>query len=411
MANSPSLPKGTNLRLLLQECRCPADFLNRPDSVIEPIRKAVRESDLTPLTHVAHSFDEGGYTLAVILAESHVVIHTWPEHNHLVLAEISVCDFLRDNRARTLKLGETLAELYEPNQAIREVAGMIPRLSEKTVPGHGHYIEVDSLVDSRESAYQELVVADTPVFGRSLILDGVFQASEKDDYFYHEPLVHIPMLCHPSPRRILICGGGDGGAAREVLKHPSVEACVIVDIDREVVRVAEEHLRCIHKGSLDDGRVSVVIRDAAEYVREASGPFDVALLDSTDPVCAEELFTEDFYRNLKALLTPGGGIGLHVGAPLCDAEASRKAAHNVTAVFGPAHPYLHFVPSYGSLMGFLAAFEDERELIPPEEVGRRVAERGLDGLKIVAPETFHALFAIPPRLRNVFPAPAARAAR
>ena len=281
---------------------------------------------------------------------------------------------------------------------------MAPRLQDKLIAGHGYYVEIDKLVDSRQSKFQSIVIADTPVFGRSLVIDGVLQVSEADSAFYHEPLAHVPLLAHPNPQTVMICGGGDGVAAKEALLHPSVERCVIVDIDSEVVNASRQSLQALHHGALDDPRVEVCIQDAKEHLALLDGKYDVILIDSTDPAgCGETLFTREFYRDLSRCLADDGWLSLHVGSPYIIEEESARAAAKVYQAFHRADPYLQYVPSYASVMGFMLCQNRDEPLPGPGAIQERIEERGLDKLELLTPETYAALFAIPPKLRHVFP--------
>ncbi|RJP26299.1 MAG: polyamine aminopropyltransferase [Candidatus Omnitrophota bacterium] len=397
------LPTGTNLRILYQHCRCDEHTLYRPESVVSQIMQMIQSVGFQAINHTSYAFAESGYTIAIILAESHLVIHTWPEHNKLVLIEISVCDFTQVNREKTIRLGDRLAELFQPVDILDEITSMIPRICTKNVEGYGFRMELDSLITSRKSRFQDIIIADTAAFGRVLLLDGIMQTSEKDDCFYHEPLVHVPMLSHPHPQNVLICGGGDGGAAREVLKHPCVQSCTIVDIDAEVVSLARDHLGVIHQGSLVDPRIHIQIQNAVDFVHTTRSSFDVIILDNTDPVgCAEILFSREFYQDVHQRLAPDGYVSLNIGAPLLFEKNSTRIVQEVHEIFSCGYPYLHFIPSYGSLMGFLLCMKMERELIPLEDVENRLNQRALHDLRIISPNTFHALFAVPPFLHNVF---------
>ncbi|MBZ0255234.1 polyamine aminopropyltransferase [bacterium] len=400
----PAYPSGTDVRLLLQECQCSEDLMRKPGAASPLVRRAIQAVGFQDLTEANYAFDEGGYTLAIVLAESHLVIHTWPEFNNLVLVDISVCNYLRPNRDRTLKLCEELCEVFQPKQRLIEESSMVPRLQDKLIEGHGYYVEVDKLIDSRQSEFQTIVAAETPVFGKSLVIDGVVQVSEADSAFYHEPLVHVPMLAHHNPQTVMICGGGDGVAAKDVLRHPSVEKCVIVDIDPEVVDVSRKSLGSLHEGSFDDPRVEVCIEDAKVHLANHQGRYDVILIDSTDPVgCGEALFTQEFYQDLSRCLADDGWLSLHVGSPYIIEEESAKAAAKVYAAFQSAAPYLQYVPSYASVMGFMLCQNRDEPLPSPGAIQERIEERGLEGLELLTPETYPAMFAIPPKLRHVFP--------
>ncbi len=404
MANTSVLPDGTTLRLMFQGCRCDSDYLLKPGSILPQIWEAIQNADLTPLSDMSHEFEDGGYTAALILAESHVAIHTWPEFDNLVLVDVSVCDFYRNNRERTLTLGNRLAELFSPTHVVQEILNMIPRLSETCGTGMGNYAEIKQILDSRQSAYQDIMVADTKRFGQTLILDGWFQTSQNDEFFYHEPLVHIPLLAHSNPKNVLVCGGGDGGAVRDALKHPSVEKCVLVDIDAEVIEVSRELLESIHQGALNDPRVEIHAQDAAEYIQTTDEEFDTVILDTTDPgSCADTLFTNAFFKALAMRLNDDGIFSMHIGAPLNTGDETAVVVQRVQQVFDNLFPYTHYVPGYGTVMAFLLGQISSDELPPYEPISARIEDRELHDLKIITPDTYHALFAVPPVFQKYFP--------
>lgn len=404
MSQQAAYPSGTDLRLLLQECRCGSDVILKPEAALPRLREAIRSVGFQDLTEAHFAFDDGGYTQAVVLAESHLVIHTWPEFNNLVLVDISVCNYLRPNRERTLRLADAIREIYQPVNHLVEESNMIPRIMDKLAPGHGYWVDVEKLVDSRNSEFQSIVAADTPVFGRAMAIDGVVQVSEADSAFYHEPLVHVPLLALPRPETVLICGGGDGVAAKDALRHPSVERVVIVDIDREVIEMSRENLSSLNQGALDDPRVELAIEDASAWLRGCNETFDAILIDSTDPVgCGESLFTPAFYANLRRALADDGRLSLHVGSPYVIEKESKRAVEDVMRVFERADAYLQYVPSYASVMGFLMCQKGDEPLPSPETLQERIESRGLGDLELISPDTFQAMFAIPPRLYNVFP--------
>ena len=120
-------------------------------------------------------------------------------------------------------------------------------------------------------------------FGRLFRLDGHFMTSEKDEFFYHENLVHLAAVTHPAPERALIIGGGDGGSAEELLKHPTIKSVTLCEIDLAVVDIARKYLHAVHRGALDDPRLTLRIGDGFAFVRETTEQFDLIVLDLTDP--------------------------------------------------------------------------------------------------------------------------------
>ncbi len=200
---------------------------------------------------------------------------------------------------------------------------------------------------SGRSRYQQVEVMDSEGFGRVLTIDGMFMTSERDEYFYHEMLVHPVLASAPSIRRVLVIGGGDGGTVREVLSYKEVEQVVMVEIDEMVVNVSKELLGNIGT-AWDDERLTVLIADGIDYVRNAAdGSFDVILLDHSDPVGpAEGLFNEAFYQGCKRLLGDRGVFCLQSESPIIQRPTFVEVCQTLKGVFREVRPYFGTVPIY-----------------------------------------------------------------
>ena len=171
---------------------------------------------------------------------------------------------------------------------------------------------------AQTTPWQHLEVLDLEGPGRALILGGTLQTSLNEDFTYHEPLVHVPMFAHPNPHRVLIVGGGDGGALRHVLLHPSVDRALEVEIDQAVVEASLRFLPEISGGAYSDPHAELKIQDGAQFVAETSERFDVILVDSTDPVGpAAALISDAFLRDARRALAPGGLLTMQSGSPQC----------------------------------------------------------------------------------------------
>jgi spermidine synthase len=166
--------------------------------------------------------------------------------------------------------------------------------------------EVSRILYSGKSRFQEIMVFENPFFGRVLVLDGVVQITERDEFFYHEMLVHVVMHSHPDPKRVVVIGGGDGGTVREVLKHKSVEKVYFVEIDEDVINVSKKFFPSVASG-MKDKRVQIKCMDGAEFVKGRKADIDLVIVDSTDIVgFAKSLFTRKFFRSVQGCLTPDG---------------------------------------------------------------------------------------------------------
>jgi len=212
---------------------------------------------------------------------------------------------------------------------------------------------VTEILRHEMTPFQELLVVDTAESGRALFLDGCVMLTEKDEYFYHEMIAHVPLFAHPLPERVLIVGGGDGGTLREVLKHREVKECVLCDIDQRVTEASRAFFPTLSVG-FDNPRATLLHEDALVYIKEQRGAFDVILVDSTDPVGpAVGLFEKPFYASLAASLKPGGIISAQAESPIARGQDVRKVMNGLSATFPKAQLYLGLAPSYpGALWAF-----------------------------------------------------------
>lgn len=261
----------------------------------------------------------------------------------------------------------------------------------------GYCIRTSKPILDIHSEFQHLQLFESPRFGKVLRLDGCFMTSEKDEFFYHENIVHPASISHPALRRVLVIGGGDGGACEEVLKHPGVEKVVLAELDQAVIDVSKEHLGSIHRGAMDDPRFELRIGDGAAFVRETDERFDLVILDLTDPLGeAVELYKQEFFRACRAVLAPGGALTMHIGAPVFHPERVSEITANLGQVFAIVRPYLVTVPLYGAQWGFACASDTLDPLsLSEQEVDGRIAVRKLQDLQFYNGATHRGVFALP----------------
>ena len=166
--------------------------------------------------------------------------------------------------------------------------------------------EVSRILYHRKSKFQDIMVFENPFFGKILVLDGVVQITERDEFFYHEMLVHIVLNSHPDPKKVIVIGGGDGGTVREVLKHKSVEKVFFIEIDKDVINVSKKFFPSVASG-VGDRRVEIKCMDGAEFIKSRRSDIDAVIVDSTDIVgFAKSLFTRSFFRSINGSLTENG---------------------------------------------------------------------------------------------------------
>lgn len=246
-----------------------------------------------------------------------------------------------------------------------------------------------------KSDFQRIEIFDTDVLGRVLILNGCFMVTEKDSFIYHEMLVHPAMGVLSEPSRVLIIGGGDGGAVTEVVKYPAVESVTLCEIDPLVVDSCREFFPEISQG-LSDPRAHVVYEDGAAFVKKFSEEFDLVLVDSTDPVGpGVALFETSFYESIKKSLKKGGAAVFQTESPLFMGEVFSKTVRDLRLVFGSnaVTPYLATIPSYpGGLWSFTFCSESVDPVM--RDLQGWSPELGLT-LRYYDPQVHSAAFALP----------------
>ncbi|XP_065558642.1 spermidine synthase-like [Artemia franciscana] len=220
--------------------------------------------------------------------------------------------------------------------------------------GQSLSLEVKQVIHKEKSRYQDILVLDTQAFGRVLVLDGVIQCTEKDEFSYQEMISFLPLNCHPKPKKVLIVGGGDGGVAREVAKHPSVESIHQCEIDGRVIEVSKKYLPFMAKG-FESPKFHLHVGDGFEFIKKHSGEFDVIITDSSDPVGpAESLFGDEYYMLISKALRHGGIVCSQGENPWFHADIIDKLISGCKKIF-PVVDYAYTcIPTYpGGQIGFL----------------------------------------------------------
>ena len=259
-----------------------------------------------------------------------------------------------------------------------------------------------------QSDFQDIVIFESYTHGRVMLLDGVVQITEGDEFVYQEMLTHVPLLAHGNATRVLIIGAGDGGVLRRVLQHKNVARAVMVEIDGEVIRLAKEFLPDISGDAWTDPRADVIVGDGIEYVRSAAdGSFDAIIVDSTDPIgVGEVLFTDEFYQNCARILSAGGLIVNQCGVPFMQHDELAETSVRRAKFFPHVGAYVAAVPTYvGGFMtlGF-AAKQAGLDAVSVETIRERAHMAGLDGLPQYWTPDIHArAFKLPPYIAKHLP--------
>ena len=272
------------------------------------------------------------------------------------------------------------------------------RFLESPAPGVEFAYEGE-LLHAEESAFQRIEIYEHPTFGRTLVLDGAVQTSERDEFLYHEMLVHVPLFCHPEPRRVLVIGGGDGGTLRRVLEHPTVAEAVMVEIDPRVTALSREYMPSIAGDVWDDPRAKVLFEDGNAYVHADGEPFDAIIVDSSDPVGPGiVLFETPFYARCRSRLNPGGVFAAQVGSPIYFQDELRMAHRNASSAFEDVRIYLGHVTTYpGVAWAYMLC--GEQLVIDGAAAADRAADRKIE-TRYWTPELHAGAFALPGIVRD-----------
>lgn len=423
--------------LIAELSGCPPLLLNDVALIEHRLVAAARASRATVITVSFHHFAPFGVSGVVVIQESHIAIHSWPEYGYAAL-DIFTCGQTIDPWV----IYREVAAALEAQQASATEVVRGPRslLTPQQLPGHGAlgpldrggalptpatrravwFTELQSAIAvslrhsgqpllKRRSPHQLIEIYDTAAYGRMLVLDGLVASTEYDEFIYHEMMVHPAALVHPGPRRALVLGGGDGGIARELARYPELDEIVVVEQDEQVLAVARDFLPALSRG-LADPRVRIEIGDSLRYLREAeAGSFDLVLCDIQPGAVPGRALAQEARRVLR----PDGVLVAQGGSPHIEGHTLPAVYAEHGQVFGPAQvvPYLLAVPTYPSGLWCLL-FCARGEADPVAGLGRNLG-RALDvcarhRLRYFSPAVHAAAFALPGYIRAQLDAASAR---
>lgn len=417
---------GLHLTADLYQCTGHERYMLDADAIAGLCRDQTAASGLTLVDDTWVKFppyegQPGGVTGTVLLAESHLAIHTWPETDSVTI-DVYVCNFSEDNSEKARRLMDGVIQAYAPGQVLRQQLmrgdiGMAQPADHDADPApmsesgwateqltpHARFGYRAAVLQTQQTPYQKLELLQTPQFGKVLRLDDCFMTSEGEEFFYHEALVHPAAMAHPAPRKALILGGGDGGAAEELLKHPSIERVVLAELDEAVVQFSRQHLQAVHRGALDDDRVEVRIGDGLALMEATDERFDLALMDLTDPdTPASALYAPASLARMKRVLAPGGALVLHLGSPVFHGAQVAELVRSLRQQFAVVRCYGLYIPLYGAYWGLAVASDelDPLELKAPQ-LAERLKQRKVRDLQYYNEQVHGALFALPNYYREL----------
>ncbi|TEB23899.1 spermidine synthase [Coprinellus micaceus] len=256
--------------------------------------------------------------------------------------------------------------------------------------GQAMTLKVNKILHTEKSLYQDVLVFESETYGNVLVLDGVIQCTERDEFSYQEMIAHLPLASHPNPKKVLVIGGGDGGVVRECLKHETVEEVVLCDIDEAVIRVSKKYLPHM-SGLLNDPRVTVFVGDGFKFLAENENTYDVIVTDSSDPVGpAASLFQKPYFQLLHDALAPGGHISTQGECLWLHLPLIKELRTMTSKIFATAEYAYTTIPTYPSgQIGFIvAAKAPGRDLRTPvrEVKGCRYYSKALHPAAFILPE-------------------------
>ncbi|XP_064423893.1 spermidine synthase [Latimeria chalumnae] len=269
-------------------------------------------------------------------------------------------------------------------------------------PGQATSLQVEEVLYHQKSKFQDVLVFRSKTYGNVLVLDGVIQCTERDEFSYQEMIANLPLYSHPNPRKVLIIGGGDGGALREVIKHPLVESVVQCEIDEDVIAVSKKYLTSMAVG-YSNPKLTLHVGDGFEFMKQNQDAFDIIITDSSDPIGpAESLFKESYYRLMKTALREGGILCCQGECLWLHLELVKEMTLFCKSMFPVVDYAYSTVPSYpGGQIGFMLCsknpntnFHEPVQILTPEQVASM-------NLKYYNSDIHRAAFILPEFARKV----------
>ena len=367
--------KSLGRHILVEFHGCSTEILNDVPRIETSMLEAAKEAGATIISSVFHHFSPFGVSGVVVIQESHLAIHTWPEYRYAAV-DLFTCGYsvnpwisydalkqaFQAEHGSAIELNRGQLELLQRADIdlgeLRDTATnhlVAPKFSRSvwfTDRNENIALSIRHKGDRvfrEKSPYQTVEIFDTFEYGKMLTVDNMVMCSEKDENAYHEMIIHVPMLTHPAIRDVLVIGGGDGGSVREILRHPQVENVTMVEIDQVVVKASRQFLPTLSL-ALDDPKLNLIIDDGIDYVSHTPDEsFDLIVVDSSDPVGPSEgLFSHQFYQQVYRCLRQGGVMTAQSESPRFNQAAFIDLNHCLKRIFEPenVHCYLAFIPTY-----------------------------------------------------------------
>ncbi|MCH2044508.1 MAG: polyamine aminopropyltransferase [Saprospiraceae bacterium] len=362
--------------ILVEFFGCSSEILNDVISIEEQMVNAAKEAQATVINSTFHHFSPYGVSGVVVIQESHLAIHTWPEYRYAAV-DLFTCGTEVDPWIAYDYLKKALEATYGSAMEMKRGAiDLLERVDTKaleiirkdredqhTEPRYKRDVwftdkdenialsirHTGNRLYRKKSEYQTVEVLETHAYGKMLTIDNIVMTTEKDEFIYHEMISHVALLSNPKIKKVLVIGGGDGGTIREVLRHEHLEQVTMVEIDENVIEAAKLHLPTIST-AFDHPKLQLLIYDGIKYLANCPAEtFDLIIVDGSDPLGpAEGLFSASFYQNAYRCLTNDGVLALQSEGPHFNREAFIDLNYCLKNIFGQdqVHCYLAYIPTY-----------------------------------------------------------------
>lgn len=412
-------------QILVELYGSPASVLNDVIRIEACMVRAARAANATVINTSFHRFSPYGVSGVVVIHESHLSIHTWPEYGFAAVDLFTCGDTIDpwpayDVLKSDLKAAHgTTREIDRgrfdgPDQA--DAAPTQP--AAENPPAHIRNLwftrrEEQIALSLRhagalfqhQSPHQKIEVLDSYGYGKTLVIDGAIVCTERDEHIYHEMIVHVPMQTRPDARRALVVGGGDGGALRELLRYQRIEEVVVVELDDAVVSACRKNFPALAP-AFDDPRLSLHIADGFDFLQTCPAEsFDLAIVDVANPAGGpQHLSSEAFYGRVRESLGSGGVMAAQTEPPALDSQTFSEIYRRQETVFGTGnvHCYLACIPTYATgLLSFSYATAECAD--PQNDLSPARARRFADAqsLQYYNDEIHKAAFVLPPYVRRL----------
>lgn len=417
--------------ILVEFYGCNPEILNDVIVIEKSMVGAAKEAQATVINSTFHHFSPYGVSGVVVIQESHLAIHAWPEYQYAAV-DIFTCgtevnpwiayDFLKKafeaDHGSAMEINRGQVDLLS-RVNVDYLSKERSEAEENLNPAYKRDVWFTDKDDNvalslrhtgeqlyhAKSEYQTVRVLNTYAYGKMLSIDDMVMVTEKDEFIYHEMISHVPTFIHGNVKKALVIGGGDGGTVRELLRHESIEEVVMVEIDANVIEASKLHLPAV-SCAFDNPKLDLKIQDGIQYLKDCpAGTFDLIIIDGSDPEGpAEGLFSESFYQSAQAALKEGGIICLQSESPMFNATAFLDLNACLSRIFGKASVsrYLAYISTYPSGMWSFTVAQKGKEINPNafDMVGAAIFSQQQQ-LQYYTPDMQLAAFTLPPFIRKM----------